>query len=617
MYDAAETGPLPGYFGILFLGRPGDPLGQIRSYQRFSGSTAFQDGGDPTTDAERYELLSSVDRDPSTRPGGEADFRFLISAGPVPSLPSGRTVQFQAAMVIGNGLEGMLRTCAEAAATWYGSYFNLDGDPLTGIGGRETKECAEWWPIDPQTGRSALFNYAADYMDVSCVGPDLAMETISEEDLFIDENGYHCIWVNRDNCEECNRRCRELCTRENNHISSCWDCPNTGLPCQFREGCTGICGAESQVDWIAGMAPPPPSLRLWQTDNAVHIFWDDISEHVEDYRVGEIDFESYRIWRADNWKRPFGSSLVNGPESGLWRLLAEYDVVNHCYETRILHDGSVAEDTMPLGFNTGLDPIAYRPVCLDDPRFAGLQAAMQIVVDRDSQGQYAVRPPLRDRYGDVIAGLEELLPWEGYPTVLDTFFMVTARQEDLQHGIQGKRAVNFYHYVDSRVHNGFIYFYSVTATDHRLDFATGTPRPSGGGLCGAPSTSFSHAVPGADAQTPEERQHSGANIYVYPNPATVPALNQFQRLQPNADDPTGMRVMFANLPRARNTIAIFTLDGDLVAEIQHDGTSGYGQASWNLVSRNGQQIVSGVYFYVVNSDDERFEDSVGKFVVIR
>ena len=25
------------------------------------------------------------------------------------------------------------------------------------------------------------------------------------------------------------------------------------------------------------------------------------------------DFEGYRIWRADNWDRPFGTSLVNGP----------------------------------------------------------------------------------------------------------------------------------------------------------------------------------------------------------------------------------------------------------------------------------------------------------------
>jgi hypothetical protein len=75
--------------------------------------------------------------------------------------------------------------------------------------------------------------------------------------------------------------------------------------------------------------------------------------------------------------------------------------------------------------------------------------------------------------------------------------------------------------------------------------------------------------------------------------------------------------MFANLPKAKNKISIFTLDGDLVAEINHDGTEGYGQAGWNLVSRQGQQVVSGIYLYTVQSEDDRFEDYIGKFVVVR
>ena len=107
------------------------------------------------------------------------------------------------------------------------------------------------------------------------------------------------------------------------------------------------------------------------------------------------------------------------------------------------------------------------------------------------------------------------------------------------------------------------------------------------------------------------------NIYVYPNPATRDALEEFQQFYPNGDDPTGVRVVFANLPRAKNKISIFTLDGDLVAEVEHDGRDGYGQASWNLMSRNGQEIVSGIYLYVVQSEDSRFDDFIGKFVIVR
>ena len=47
------------------------------------------------------------------------------------------------------------------------------------------------------------------------------------------------------------------------------------------------------------------------------------------------------------------------------------------------------------------------------------------------------------------------------------------------------------------------------------------------------------------------------------------------------------------------------------------GSDGSGHASWNLMSRNGQEIVSGVYLYAVASDDNRFEDYIGKFVVVR
>ena len=42
-----------------------------------------------------------------------------------------------------------------------------------------------------------------------------------------------------------------------------------------------------------------------------------------------------------------------------------------------------------------------------------------------------------------------------------------------------------------------------------------------------------------------------------------------------------------------------------------------GAASWNLVSRNGQEVVSGIYIYVVKSDNPAFDDFQGRFVVIR
>jgi hypothetical protein len=51
-----------------------------------------------------------------------------------------------------------------------------------------------------------------------------------------------------------------------------------------------------------------------------------------------------------------------------------------------------------------------------------------------------------------------------------------------------------------------------------------------------------------------------------------------------------------------------------VAQIDHDGSGGDGEAAWDLISRNGQDVVSGIYVFTVDSS---FGHQVGHFVVIR
>jgi hypothetical protein len=93
------------------------------------------------------------------------------------------------------------------------------------------------------------------------------------------------------------------------------------------------------------------------------------------------------------------------------------------------------------------------------------------------------------------------------------------------------------------------------------------------------------------------------------------------------------------LPSGKWTIKIFTVSGDLVAELRSEdavnesvrppiatntgNVPGYnrqqdyandGQARWNLISRNGQDIVSGIYLFTVDSNEGTQR---GRFVVIR
>ena len=254
--------------------------------------------------------------------------------------------------------------------------------------------------------------------------------------------------------------------------------------------------------------------------------------------------------------------------------------------------------------------------------FEGLADSMQIDVDSDPEGDDSARPPVRDEDGVVDPRMYPVVRWEAYPDVLDTFWATTYRAPDPTTDPETveKRAVGYYEYVDRDIHNGFIYFYSVTSTDHLLlpaDNPLDIDLPVGPGLIGDPGSSFASTQPGTQAQTAEEREREGVNIYVYPNPATREALEEYQQLFPNNEDPTGVRVTFTNLPMAKNTLKIYTTSGDLVQTIPHDGTNGSGHVSWNLMSRNGQEIVSGIYLYSVESNDDRFENYVGKFVVIR
>jgi hypothetical protein len=88
-------------------------------------------------------------------------------------------------------------------------------------------------------------------------------------------------------------------------------------------------------------------------------------------------------------------------------------------------------------------------------------------------------------------------------------------------------------------------------------------------------------------------------------------------LGPNNDDPTGLKVEFHNLPASQGRVIVYTVAGDVVQEMAFDGTGGPGTLQWDLVSRNGQDIASGVYLYVVEPDDGRFKRHIGKFVVVR
>ena len=70
-------------------------------------------------------------------------------------------------------------------------------------------------------------------------------------------------------------------------------------------------------------------------------------------------------------------------------------------------------------------------------------------------------------------------------------------------------------------------------------------------------------------------------------------------------------IAFTNLPTPC-TIKIFTVDGDLLQTIEH--SSNTGREEWNLLTKERRPVVSGIYFFHVESDAG---EKIGRFAIIR
>jgi len=140
-YDAdGDGGAAPSYFGVLLLGQGAAELSPLPAIeqpgmQSFIAEASFGRGGEPTNDAERYQVLSqkTVQSDP-TAPG---DYRVVVSGNSLESLAPGETVVLDFAFVAGGNLQEMLQNAAESAKTHAGQWFDRDRDSRTGVDGRE------------------------------------------------------------------------------------------------------------------------------------------------------------------------------------------------------------------------------------------------------------------------------------------------------------------------------------------------------------------------------------------------------------------------------------------------------------------------------------------------
>ncbi len=168
-----------------------------------------------------------------------------------------------------------------------------------------------------------------------------------------------------------------------------------------------------------------------------------------------------------------------------------------------------------------------------------------------------------------------------------------------------RHPVGRYRVVDTGLHVGADYHYVVTSFVRA--HAPADTLPSSVAELESPFVPdySQRIVPRTDARPGPPR------AWVAPNPYRGRA--EWERA-PVPGDPFTRHLDFMGLPRERCTIRIYTVAGDLVQSLDHDGSNGNGQAAWNLITRNGQDVASGIYLFTVEGPSGR---QVGRFVIMR
>jgi len=520
VWDAPDNGTtivggdVPGYFGGMFLGHTTDPAGvkaPLRvglSTVRWTSSTGSYPQGDPRTDAERYDLLSS--RNIPTRNANKPDdYRFTLSAGPFLQLDPGDKLVFQTAFVIGEGLDGMTENAVNAQRVFDGQYLDVDGNPDTGVDGEERCLIA----ADPR---------------------------------------FPVMWDDP---------CDTLMTSVTINFRTCVPAAYVDDDCN---PCTGESGKESLLNWVGTTAPPPPLsntnpdlygdenapqapnvevyLSAPQGDRRVILQWDNVSELSRDPISGRDIFEGYKIWRVDNWQRPEGSI---GPTPQEWMQVAEFR----------------KNPRDKLGSNS--------------PR--SLRRVLQ--THRDTPKD-TVRIENQDFYRYFIGRYE----WQD----------------------------------SSGITNGKIYFYAITA------FGLQTRRNPVTGLLETIELGGSPTAVQKEVVVASWKSGSGCKaVKVVPNPYRGGADWD---LEPSDCDPTGTKIAIRSLPVGWTSLKIYSLAGDLIIDADPTdsrvvgtcdnslGNLQSGSFYWDMITRSGQNVVAGIYLYVVEAPGSTCR---GRFVIIR
>ncbi|MEW5797259.1 MAG: hypothetical protein AB1772_13000 [Candidatus Zixiibacteriota bacterium] len=404
---------------------------------------------------------------------------------------------------------------------------------------------------------------------------------------------------------------------------SVWDCdtlvdssanPDTNyVVCQwiYERADTVWRRGDGVPDFRGAMPPPAPVVRVFPENARIRVVWNGArSENTPDVFSREVDFEGYRVYLARD-ERPSSFSVVASYDRENWNRYVwdyarrEFVLVVRPFsleELRCMYADSCSDTTWHPDMYPRTHPLVL-PGGEGEPEqvfFFEPQDFNRSVLANDPVN---ANTPIRKVYPNApkppTINVDSLKVW--YPGGEDTLYLT---DDDF---------VKYYEYevtIDGLLPT-VAYWVNVTAFDY------GSPVTGLGALETSPATNPRMTMamdrPDPDAEDP-------AQVFVYPNPylgdVDYRALGFEGRGVMDKSVDRTRRIVFANLP-PRCTISVFSIDGDLVREISHDVNPSDPMSHldyWDLITRNSQQPVSGVYYWTVEDDAGRVQ--IGKLVII-
>lgn len=332
-------------------------------------------------------------------------------------------------------------------------------------------------------------------------------------------------------------------------------------------------------DFRGASAPPAPVVQATPEYGKLRIRWNgEVTEKAVDVFSGQRDFEGYRIYIGEDNRL---SDYV---------LMAAYDLEN--YNLHVwnpiprrweLSETPLMMDSLRSLFGPDFDPMLY-----PSEQKSFLFGDKFYYFSRQDWNASNLSTP---------HGIHRLYPDANLADSSDT----TA---------DGHHRFYEYEYYAENLEPSIPYYVSVTAFDF------GSRRIALSSLESSPNVNAVRAYP---LPSSDDVEKQGLGVIVFPNPYRIDggyAAIGYENRDRTKSAERARAIHFANLPNLC-TIRIYTVDGDLVDEIEHNYPQGGPVAqeeTWNIISRNTQAVVTGVYLYSISSD---MGEQLGKLVIIK